>query len=83
MVYDGQIVTEMQKVTPVVVDDIAVTDVESDFLKVACIERHKATGRVGVGYVRGFGLQRGAIASSIAHDATTLWWSAFQMKTCW
>ncbi len=69
VVYDGQIVTGMQKVTPVEVDGAAVADVESDFLKVACIERHKATGRVGVGYVRGFGLQRGAIASSIAHDA--------------
>lgn len=69
VVYDGQIVTGVQKVTPIVVDDYAVTDIESDFLKVACIERHNATGRVGVGYVRGFGLQRGAIASSIAHDA--------------
>ncbi|MEZ4531573.1 MAG: adenine deaminase [Thermomicrobiales bacterium] len=69
VVYDGQIVTGVQNVDPVVVDGQAVTDVESDFLKVACIERHNATGRVGVGYVRGFGLQRGAIASSIAHDA--------------
>jgi adenine deaminase len=69
VVYDGQIVTGAQNVTPVVVDGAAVTDIEGDILKVACIERHKATGRVGVGYVRGFGLQRGAIASSIAHDA--------------
>lgn len=69
VVYDGQIVTGVQPLTPVVVDGSAVTDVGGDILKVACIERHKATGRVGVGYVRGFGLQRGAIASSIAHDA--------------
>jgi adenine deaminase len=69
VVYDGQIVTGSQTVNPVVIDGGAVADIESDFLKVACIERHKATGRVGVGYVRGFGLQRGAIASSIAHDA--------------
>jgi adenine deaminase len=69
VVYDGQIVTGAQNVTPVVVEGAAVTDIESDILKVACIERYKATGRVGVGYVRGFGLQRGAIASSIAHDA--------------
>lgn len=67
--YDGQIVTGVQQVTPVVVDGAAVVDVASDFLKLACVERHKASGRVGVGYVRGFGLQRGAIASSIAHDA--------------
>lgn len=69
VVYDGQIVTNVQRVTPIVRDGEAVPDVESDFLKLACIERHKATGRVGVGYVRGFGLKRGAIASSIAHDA--------------
>jgi adenine deaminase len=69
VVYDGQIITGVQTIEPVVVDGEAVTDVKSDFLKVACIERHKATGRVGVGYIRGFGLQRGAIASSIAHDA--------------
>ncbi len=67
--YDGQIVTNVQPITPIVVDGAAVTDVGADILKIACIERHKATGRVGVGYIRGFGLQRGAIASSIAHDA--------------
>jgi adenine deaminase len=38
-------------------------------LKLVCVERHHATGRVGVGYVHGFGLRRGALASSIAHDA--------------
>ncbi len=69
VVTDGQIVTGVQAITPVVVEGVAVADVDSDFLKVACIERHRATGRVGVGYVRGFGLKRGAIASSIAHDA--------------
>ncbi|NIV57735.1 MAG: adenine deaminase, partial [Actinobacteria bacterium] len=39
-----------------------------DLLKIAVIERHRATGNVGVGFVRGFGLQRGAIASTVAHD---------------
>lgn len=69
VVYDGQIVTNAQPVTPVVRDGAAVTDTGLDFLKLACVERHKATGRVGVGYVRGFALKKGAIASSIAHDA--------------
>ena len=69
VVTDGQIVTGVQAITPVVVDGVAVADIGKDLLKVACIERHKATGRVGVGYVRGFGLKRGALASSIAHDA--------------
>ncbi len=42
---------------------------ERDLLKLVCVERHHATGRVGVGYVHGFGLRQGALASSIAHDA--------------
>lgn len=45
------------------------TDVESDILKLAVVERHHASGRVGLGLVRGFGLKRGAIASSVAHDS--------------
>ena len=40
-----------------------------DSLKLVCVERHHATGNVGVGYVQGFGLRSGALASSIAHDA--------------
>lgn len=41
----------------------------NDILKVAVIERHKATGRIGLGLVEGFGLENGAIASTIAHDS--------------
>jgi adenine deaminase len=44
-------------------------DVSRDLLKVAVVERHRGTGRVGLGFVRGFGLQDGALASSVAHDA--------------
>ncbi|SEO07008.1 Adenine deaminase [Paenibacillus sp. OV219] len=43
--------------------------VDSDLLKIAVIERHQATGNVGVGIVRGFGLKRGAIATTVAHDS--------------
>src|SRR6266508_3914502 len=46
-----------------------VADVARDLLKLAVFERHKATGNVGVGLVRGFGLRSGALASSVAHDA--------------
>jgi adenine deaminase len=46
----------------------AVPDVERDIVKMAVIERHMATGRVGKGFVQGLGLRRGAIASTIAHD---------------
>ncbi len=44
-------------------------DTSCDVLKVAVAERHRGTGHVGVGYLKGYGLARGAIASSIAHDS--------------
>jgi adenine deaminase len=65
----GQIVTRAIEVAPELRDGVAVSAPDRDLLKLVCVERHKATGRVGVGYVRGFRLQRGALASSIAHDA--------------
>jgi adenine deaminase len=68
-VVPDQIVTRLANVTPVIRDGWAVSDPERDLLKLVCVERHRATGRTGVGYVRGFGLKRGAIASTIAHDA--------------
>ena len=46
-----------------------ISDIESDILKLAVVERHKATGHIGLGLVRGFGLRKGALASSIAHDS--------------
>ncbi len=65
----GQIVTRCVEVEPTVVNGFAVADPDRDLLKIACVERHHATGRVGVGYITGLGLKRGAIAGSIAHDA--------------
>jgi adenine deaminase len=47
----------------------AVADPARDLAKIAVIERHLGTGRTGLGFVRGFGLQRGALASTVAHDA--------------
>jgi len=49
-------------------DHTLLTDPARDILKLAVIERHMATGRVGLGFVRGLGLRHGAIASSVAHD---------------
>jgi adenine deaminase len=46
----------------------AIPDIERDIIKMAVIERHMASGRVGKGFVQGLGLRRGAIASTIAHD---------------
>jgi adenine deaminase len=63
-----------QLVTEHLVDDIpirdgqAVADPSRDLLKMAVIERHRASGAVGKGFVRGLGLKRGALASSVAHD---------------
>ncbi|MFW6075488.1 MAG: adenine deaminase C-terminal domain-containing protein, partial [Chloroflexota bacterium] len=64
-----QIVTRLVQVEPAVDGAEAVPDVARDLLKIVCVERHRATGNIGVGYIQGFGLKRGALASSIAHDA--------------
>jgi adenine deaminase len=65
----GQIVTESLAEESKVEDGLAVADPARDLAKIAVVERHLATGRIGLGFVRGFGLQRGAMASTIAHDA--------------
>jgi adenine deaminase len=65
----GQIVTESLVEEPKVLNGRAVADPERDLLKIAVVERHLGTGRVGLGLVRGFGLERGALASTVAHDA--------------
>jgi adenine deaminase len=50
----------------------AVSDPEHDLLKLAVIERHHGSGRKGLGFVRGFGLRKGALASTVAHDSHNL-----------
>jgi adenine deaminase len=65
----GQIVTDSLVDEPTVRGGEAVADPTRDLAKIAVIERHLGTGRTGLGLVRGFGLQRGAIASTVAHDA--------------
>ena len=54
---------------PKVEDGEIVADTTRDILKLVVVERHRATGNVGVGFVRGFKLKRGAIGSTVAHDA--------------
>ena len=68
-VIPGQIATQLLTVEPEIQGGWAVAAPERDLLKLVCVERHHGTGRVGAGYVQGFGLRRGALASSIAHDA--------------
>ena len=64
-----QIVTRTAIVSPRIENGKIVADVSRDILKMVVIERHRATGNVGVGFVRGFKLQSGAIGSTVAHDA--------------
>ncbi len=64
----GQIVTEHLIEEMPNRDGEIVSDVERDILKLAVVERHLATGRVGLGFVKGLGLREGAVASSVAHD---------------
>jgi adenine deaminase len=66
------IVTRTLVDEPALRDGMAIADPARDLAKIAVIERHRGTGRVGLGFVRGFGLQRGALASSHAHDAHNL-----------
>ena len=68
-VVPDQIVTESLVDEPSTVDGLAVADPERDLAKIAVIERHLGTGRIGLGFVRGFGLKSGALASTVAHDA--------------
>lgn len=49
--------------------DFLVPDARNDVLPIAVVERHKATGNIGSGFVKGFGLKSGAIASTVAHDS--------------
>jgi adenine deaminase len=64
-----QIVTKEVLETPKTIDGQIVSDPDRDILKLVVVERHRATGNVGVGFVRGFGLKRGALGSTVAHDA--------------
>ncbi|MFO8143121.1 MAG: adenine deaminase [Dehalococcoidales bacterium] len=64
-----QITTRKRMEVPRTRDGLVVADTERDILKLAVVERHCASGNVGLGMVRGFGLKRGALASSVAHDS--------------
>jgi adenine deaminase len=65
----GQIITRKRIEKIKVVDETIVPDLGEDILKLVVVERHKASGNIGLGLVKGFGLRRGALASSVAHDS--------------
>ena len=71
-VVPDQVVTEHLVEPAKVEGGLAVSDLDRDILKLAVIERHRGTGNVGLGFVRGLGLRRGAIAGSVGHDAHNL-----------
>ena len=68
----GQILTRLRFETLKSEDGWVESDIERDILKLAVVERHKATGNIGLGLVKGFGLHAGALASSVAHDSHNL-----------
>jgi adenine deaminase len=65
---DTQVVTPSLVIDAKIVDGLAVSDTERDILKIAVVERHRATGNIGKGFITAFGLKRGAIAGTVAHD---------------
>lgn len=68
----GQITTKHLQEEAPLRDGAIVADPSRDLLKLVVIERHHASGRIGLGLVKGFGLRKGALASSVAHDAHNL-----------
>ena len=64
-----QIVTKKVMKKILLKEGVAHPNIEEDILKIVVVERHKATGNIGIGFVQGFGLKKGAIGSSVAHDS--------------
>jgi adenine deaminase len=64
-----QILTKHLVLDAPVREGAAVADVKRDLVKLAVVERHRATGNIGLGFVKGLGLRQGALASSVAHDS--------------
>jgi adenine deaminase len=65
----GQIITRHLQEAPPCAGGFLTSDPQRDLLKLAVVERHRASGRIGIGLVRGIGLTQGALASSVAHDS--------------
>jgi adenine deaminase len=68
-IVSGQLITRQRIEATPVKNHRAVSDPSKDLLKIAVVERHKGTGNIGKGYIKGFGLRHGALASSVAHDS--------------
>jgi adenine deaminase len=68
-VIPAQLLTGSESVEPSVKEGCIVADPSRDLVKIAVVERHHATGRIGIGFATNVGLKRGAFASTVAHDA--------------
>jgi len=68
----GQLLTKKLVLPAPVQNGHLGTDVDRDLLKLAVVERHHRSGRVGLGLVQGFGLKNGALAATVAHDSHNL-----------
>ena len=67
-----QIVTKKVMSKILLKDGVAYPNIKEDILKIVVVERHQATGNIGMGFVQGFGLKKGAMGSSVAHDSHNL-----------
>jgi len=70
--HPDQLLTDAERATPRREGGLLLADPERDLLKLAVVERHRGTGRVGLGFVAGFGLRAGALATTVAHDSHNL-----------
>ena len=68
-VTEGTVITNTLTLPPNTCEGYVVPDAERDIAKIVVLERHRDTGRFGVGFVKGLGIRRGAVGSSVAHDA--------------
>ncbi len=68
----GQIVTREVHIEPRVENGLALPDPDRELAKLAVVERHKSSGNVGLGFIKGLPIQKGALASTVGHDAHNL-----------
>ncbi|MFH1619710.1 MAG: adenine deaminase C-terminal domain-containing protein, partial [bacterium] len=65
----GQLITKSRISKVRIENSFAVSDIKKDLLKLVVVERHRASGNIAQGFVKGFGLKKGAITSSVSHDS--------------
>jgi adenine deaminase len=78
-----QLVTELRLLDATCADGLAVADASRDLLKMAVVDRHKASGAMGLGFIQGIGLRRGAMAGTVAHDHHNLFFVGADDVSMW